>query len=56
MLPVDAVKTTRLIGATEVLKESTLTIKLEGKVMMAETATDLSTVLPAWWPYIMCMA
>ena len=39
-----------LIGATDVLKESTLTIKLEGKVMMAETATDLSSVLPAWWP------
>ena len=53
MLQVDAVETPRLM---DVLKESTLTIKLEGKLMMAETATDLSSVLPAWWPYIMCMA
>ena len=39
-----------LIGATDVLKESTLTIKLKGKVTMAETATNPSSVLPAWWP------
>ena len=56
MLQVDAVKTPRVIGATDVLNESTLTIKREGMVMMAETATDLASILPAWWPYIMCMA
>ena len=41
MLQVDAVKMPQLVGVSDVLKESTLSIKMEGELVMEETGTDL---------------
>ena len=42
ILQIIAVKTPLLVGVSDVLKESTLSIKMEGEVVMDETRTDLS--------------